>query len=313
MTATFEWRRHIRSLTTLIGLVILCIVLSLMSPVFLTSDNAVNVVTQATVNAVVALGMTVVIITGGIDLSVGSVLAVAGIVMAMMLKAGQPTALAMLVCLAVGAFCGLLNGIMITLGKLPPFIATLGMMSMARGIALVISNGRAISSFGRGLRFIGIGDVGGVPVQIIIMVVLYIIMFYVLRYREFGRYIYAIGGNEETTRLSGVNVRLYKTLAYVLCGLITGCGAIILTAKLNSAQPIAGTGYELDAVAAAVIGGTSLSGGVGRVQGTIVGAIIMSVLRNGLNLLNVSSYWQQFIIGLVIVGAVLLDTLQKKD
>ncbi len=313
MTTTFDWKRHLRSLTTVIGLLVLCFILSVMSPVFLTTDNITNVITQCTVNAIVALGMTVVVITGGIDLSVGSVLAVAGIVMAMLLKGGYPVPLAMLVCLVIGAFCGFLNGVMITRGKLPPFIATLGMMSMARGIALVISNGRAISSFGPGLRFVGIGQIGGIPVQIMVMVVLYIIIFYLLRYREFGRYIYAIGGNEETTRLSGVNVRRYKTLAYMLSGAITGCAAIVLTAKLNSAQPIAGTGYELDAIAAAVIGGTSLSGGVGKVQGTIIGAIIMSVLRNGLNLLNVSSYWQQFIIGLVIVGAVLMDTLQKKD
>ncbi|MCC8167287.1 MAG: ABC transporter permease [Planctomycetes bacterium] len=313
MTTTFDWKRHLRSLTTVIGLLALSVILSIMSPVFLTADNITNVITQCTVNAIVALGMTVVVITGGIDLSVGSVLAVAGIVMAMLLKSGYPVPLAMFVCLVIGAFCGLLNGIMITRGKLPPFIATLGMMSMARGIALVISNGRAISSFGPGLRFVGIGQIGGIPVQILVMVVLYIIIFYLLRYREFGRYIYAIGGNEETTRLSGVNVRRYKTLAYMLCGAITGCAAIVLTAKLNSAQPIAGTGYELDAIAAAVIGGTSLSGGVGKVQGTIIGAIIMSVLRNGLNLLNASSYWQQFIIGLVIVGAVLMDTLQKKD
>ncbi|MGI6175808.1 MAG: ABC transporter permease [Christensenellales bacterium] len=310
-------RVNMQIISALIGLIALCVVLTIMTPNFIRPDNIVNVLSQATVNGIVALGMTFVIITGGIDLSVGSIVAISGVIMGMLLKTPLPFIVPILVGLAVGVLCGLINGLLITFGKLPPFIATLGMMSVARGIALIITNGMPVSTFSEGFRWIGVGaiplsDSFGIPVQVVFMVILYLLAYYILRWRQVGRYIYSLGGNEEVARLSGINVRRYKTIAYMISGLTAAIAMVVLTAKLNSAQPIAGYSYELDAVAASVIGGTSLNGGVGSVWGTLIGAIIMSVLRNGLNLLNASSYLTQVVIGLVIICAVLIDTLRKK-
>lgn len=301
-----------RDFATLMGLILLCIVISALSPVFLSPNNLINVIMQSSINACIAIGITFVILTGGIDLSVGSILALSGVVMATSLKAGHPILLSMIIGLAIGVVSGLINGFLITKGKLPPFIATLGMMSIARGVALVYTNGRPVSGFSKEFRWFGTGDVFGIPSQIIITIVLYSIAFYILKYTRLGRYTYAIGGNEEATRLSGINVNRYKMVIYSISGLMSGVGAIILTARLNSAQPIAGIMYELDAIAATVIGGTSTVGGEGKIWGTLVGALIMGVLRNGLNILNVSSYLQQVIIGGVIVAAVLIDKYSRK-
>lgn len=301
--------------TTVFVLLGLCIALAFLSKSFLSPANITNVLQQITVNAIIAIGMTLVIITGGIDLSVGSVVALSGVLMGIVIRAGASPFIGMIVCVVVGSFCGLVNGLLITRGNLPPFIATLGMMSMARGAALTIANGKAISGFPGSLRWIGIATIPGInlPVQVIMMLVLFVIAYYILKYRKLGRCIYSIGGNEEVTRLSGINVKNYKMAAYIISGITAALATIVLTAKLNSAQPIAGYNYELDAVAATVIGGTSLTGGYGSIWGTLVGAIIMGVIRNGLNLLAVSSYLQQFIIGLVIICAVLLDSMKKKS
>jgi ribose transport system permease protein len=192
-------------------------------------------------------------------------------------------------------------------------IATLGIMSIARGAALTLAGGRTITGYSRGFRWIGSGTIGGtgIPVQIVFMLLLYLLMFYILRFRKTGRYIYSIGGNEEATRLSGIDVKTYKALSYVVCGIMASIAGIILVSKLNSAQSIAGEGYELDAIASSVIGGASLLGGAGSVWGTLLGAITMGIIRNGLNLMNVSSYTQRLIIGVIIIAAVLLDSLRS--
>ena len=301
-----------RQLGTLAGLMAMVVVLWALTPHFLTISNLLNVAEQATIIAIIAVGMTFVIITGGIDLSVGSVLAFSGVVMASGLQSGVPLPLALLMGLGVGLVCGLVNGLLITVGRLPPFIATLGMMSVARGAALMFTQGRPISGFSESFRSLATGEVLRVPTPVFIMIGVYVMAHFILRRTKLGRYTYAIGGNEEAALLSGINVRLYKTVVYGLAGMLAGLAAILLTARLNSAQPIAGMNYELDAIAATVIGGTSLLGGEGTVVGTLIGALIMAVLRNGLNLLGVSSFIQQVVIGSVIILAVLIDMALKR-
>ncbi len=302
-----------RQLGTFLGLVGLCVALSLLTPHFLSVSNLLNVMEQTTINAVIALGMTVVILTAGIDLSVGSLVALAGVVLASALQSGAPMPVAATAGVLVGAACGLVNGGLVTLGRLPPFIATLGMMSVARGAALVYTEGRPISGFDAGFRVLSTGRVLGIPLPVLLTIVVYLAGHLLLTRTRFGRYVYAIGGNEEATRLSGVPVRFHKTMVYVLSGAASGVAAVLLTARLNSAQPIAGIMYELDAIAATVIGGTSLMGGSGTLLGTLIGALIMGVLRNGLNLLGVSSFLQQIVIGAVIIVAVLVDTTLKAE
>ena len=301
-----------RQLGTFAGLVTLCLILWAATPHFLTTSNLLNVLEQTSLNAIVAVGMTFVIISGGIDLSVGSVLAFAGIALARALEAGVPAPLAIALAMAVGVACGLANGALITFGRLPPFIATLGMMSVARGAALMLAEGRPISGFSEGFRALATERVLMIPAPVILTAIVYAAAHFVLTQTVFGRTTYAIGGNEEAARLSGVNVRFHKTAIYGVAGLMSAAAAVVLTARLNSAQPTAGTMYELDAIAATVIGGSSLLGGEGSLIGTLIGALIMGVLRNGLNLLNVSSFVQQVVIGAVIVGAVLVDMSLKR-
>ena len=290
----------------------LCLTLWVATPHFLTVSNLLNVLEQTAINAIVAVGMTFVIISGGIDLSVGSVLALSGIALGSALQAGAAVPVAIALALAVGLGCGLVNGVLVTFGRLPPFIATLGMMSVARGAALMLAEGRPISGFDDGFRMLAAGRVLMMPAPVIIAGLIYAVAHFVLGHTVFGRATYAIGGNEEAARLSGVHVRYHKTAIYGVAGLMSAAAAVILTARLNSAQPTAGTMYELDAIAATVIGGTSLLGGEGTIMGALIGALIMGVLRNGLNLLNVSSFFQQVVIGVVIIGAVLVDMSLKR-
>ena len=301
-----------RLLGTFAGLMALCLTLWVATPHFLTVSNLLNVLEQTAINAIVAVGMTFVIISGGIDLSVGSVLAVSGIALGSALQAGAAVPVAIALALAVGLGCGLVNGVLVTFGRLPPFIATLGMMSVARGAALMLAEGRPISGFDDGFRMLATGRVLMMPAPVIIAGLIYAVAHFVLGHTVFGRATYAIGGNEEAARLSGVHVRYHKTAIYGVAGLMSAAAAVILTARLNSAQPTAGTMYELDAIAATVIGGTSLLGGEGTIMGALIGALIMGVLRNGLNLLNVSSFFQQVVIGVVIIGAVLVDMSLKR-
>lgn len=302
---------HGRQFGTLSGLIVLCLTLWALTPHFLTVSNLLNIAQQTTLTAIVAVGMTFVIITAGIDLSVGSSLAFSGVIMASLLQRNTPVTVSIIAGLGAGAFCGLLNGVLITLGKLPPFIATLGMMSIARGAALVFTEGRPISGFSEGFRWIATGQFLYIPIPVIIMLAVFLAAHLLLTNTKLGRYSYAIGGAEEAAVLSGVNVKLYKTMVYALCGGLSGLSAVLLTARLNSAQPIAGMNYELDAIAATVVGGTSLTGGEGTIYGTLIGALIIGVLRNGLNLLDISSFLQQIVIGAVIIVAVLLDMALK--
>nr|WP_099771658.1 ribose ABC transporter permease [Mesotoga sp. H07.pep.5.3] len=289
------------------------IVMSFLSPVFLTSRNLLNVLLQTSINITVAVGVTMVILTGGIDLGVGSVVALTGVTLGTMLKANVPIPLAFLMAVLVGALTGIINGLLVSKGRVPAFVATLGMMSAARGLSLIITGGQSIYVFPKSfLNFFGIGYLWFIPMPVVIASVVVIVAQYSLSQTRFGRYVYAIGGNSEAARLAGVKVTLMIVITYMIAGITYAVGGTILTARLNSAQPIAGVGYELDAIAAAVIGGTSLSGGVGTIWGTVLGALIMGVLRNGLNLLNISSYIQQVLIGTVIVGAVLIDRMRNK-
>jgi ribose/xylose/arabinose/galactoside ABC-type transport system permease subunit len=303
---------HGREFGTLLGLFVLCAALWAASPHFLTPSNLLNVVEQSAIIGIIAVGMTFVILTAGIDLSVGSLVALSGVALGTAFRAGLPIEVAAATGLAVGLACGLLNGVLITVGRLPPFIATLGMMSVARGSALMLSDGRSISGYPAGFRGLATGHVLGIPIPVIVMVVIYGIAHLVLTRTTLGRYTYAIGGNEEAAELSGINVRAYKTGVYGIAGGLSAVTALLLVARLDSAQPIAGIMYELDAIAAVVIGGTSLMGGSGTVVGTLIGALIMGVLRNGLNLLGVSSYLQQVAIGGVIIVAVLLDMALRR-
>jgi len=301
-----------RQFGTIFGLVALSAVLWALTPHFLTVANLLNIAQQTSINAIVAVGMTFVILSGGIDLSVGSIVALSGVALGAALQDGQGLPAALAIAVGVGVLCGLVNGVIVSWGGLPPFIVTLGMMSIARGAALLFTEGRPVSGFDPAFRSLATGHVGFIPAPVIATVVIYLVAHVVLTRTTFGRYVYAIGGNEEATRLSGVAVRRHKTLIYAVSGLMSALAAVILTARLNSAQPIAGMMYELDAIAATVIGGTSLMGGEGSLAGTLVGALIMGVLRNGLNLLGVSSFLQQIVIGAVIIGAVLIDTVLKR-
>jgi ribose transport system permease protein len=301
-----------REAGTTLGLLVLCIALWIATPFFATAANLSNVAEQSAIVGVIAIGMTFVILTGGIDLSVGSLVALAGVVIGGALQRGWPVSGAVGAGLLAGVAAGAVNGLMITRGRLPPFIATLGMMSVARGGALMLSDGRPISGFPDPLRVIATGNLLGVPAPVVLLLALYFVAYLVLTRTVVGRYIYAIGGNEEATVLAGVDVRFHKTVVYAISGLSAAVCAVLLVARLDSAQPIAGIGYELDAIAAVVIGGTSLLGGSGSVIGTLIGALIMSVLRNGLNLLGVSSYLQQVAIGAVIIVAVLIDMALRR-
>lgn len=304
------------NVTSAAVLIALCLLLSALSPAFRDPQNLINILQQVTVNAILALGMTMVIFTGGIDLSVGSVVAFSGIVMGILIvDMGVNPWLAAIVGILLGAVCGTINGILISKFRLQPMIATLGMMSIARGAALTLAGGRTISGYPPGFTWLGNGTIPGttIPVQIIFMLLLYVCAYYFMRYRRFGRALYSIGGNEEATRLSGINVFKFKTLSYTVAGALAGVASVVLVAKLNSAQSIAGQDYELDAIASAVIGGASLLGGVGSIWGSLMGALIIGVIRNGLNLLNVSSYLQKLIIGLIILVAVLVDAFRNRS
>lgn len=297
-----------------IGLLILVIVLSLMSPYFLTIPNLLNIVRQVSIIAIISFGMTMVILTGGIDLSVGSMLAFSGAIAAgMMVNSGLNVFLAILIGLAAGTALGLFNGIAVAKAKLPAFIVTLAMMTIARGFTLIYTNGRPISGFKESFRFFGAGYLAKIPIPVVIMFIFLVVIFVLLKKTPLGRYIYAIGGNEKATKLSGINTDKIKIAVYGLNGFLAAASGIILTSRLNSAQPMAGEGYELDAIAAVVLGGTSLSGGRGGVIGTIIGALIIAVLNNGLNLLNVSSFYQLVAKGAVILLAVFLDRKSQQQ
>ncbi|PWI18276.1 transporter [Streptomyces sp. Act143] len=305
-------RRLLLDNGALTALIVLVIAMSALSGDFLTTDNLLNVGVQAAVTAILAFGVTFVIVSAGIDLSVGSVAALSATVLAWSATSeGMPVVLAVLLAIATGIACGLVNGFLISYGKLPPFIATLAMLSVARGLSLVISQGSPIA-FPSSISHLGDTLGGWLPVPVLVMVGIGLITAFVLGRTYIGRSMYAIGGNEEAARLSGLRVKKQKLAIYAFSGLFAAAAGIVLAARLSSAQPQAAQGYELDAIAAVVIGGASLAGGTGKASGTLIGALILAVLRNGLNLLSVSAFWQQVVIGVVIALAVLLDTVRRK-
>ncbi len=307
-----NWLGHaFRQYGIVLGFVGVVVALSILEPSFRTTNNLTNVMRQTSVIGVMAVGMTFVILTAGIDLSVGSILALTGVVCADLERRGLPVIAVVAVTLLLGTFIGTLNGVIITLGKVTPFVVTLGTMSIARGLAHIFTNGQPISGFSPSFRYIGSGELFGVAVPILIFGATVLAAAAILRYTTLGRYTYAIGGNEEAARLAGVQVDYYKVAVYAIVGLTAALGALVLTSRLNSGESIAGTGYELDVIAAVVIGGTSLMGGRGSVWGTLIGALLIGTINNGMNLLMISPYYQLVVKGLIIVAAVLLDRLRE--
>ncbi|NRD26355.1 ABC transporter permease [Frigoribacterium sp. VKM Ac-2836] len=308
---SFDIKTFLAANGALVGLVVLCLALFIATPDFLTGRNLLNIGIQVSTVAVLAFGMTFVIVAGGIDLSVGSVAALSAMVSGWFFAtAGLPGGLALALGLGTGLVAGLVNGFASAYGKLPSFIATLAMLSVARGLTLVVSDGRPIAT-PPAVSFLG-GSIGPVPVPIIVLVLAAIVASFILNRTVIGRSMYAVGGNAEAARLSGLPVKRIVVTVFGLAGLFAALAGLLLAGRLDSAQPQAASGYELDAIAAVVIGGASLAGGVGRISGTIIGALVLVVIRNGLNLLNVTSFWQQVVIGLVIALAVGVDVLRRK-
>ena len=317
---TTELKHKLIQFQSIIALAVMCIVLSFLSDRFLTTENAWNVMRQISVNMIISVGMTLVILTGGIDLSVGSILAFAGAVTAGMLKFGAEftdlnvyigfTLLGALIGgTLVGAFLGWFNGLTITKFKVPPFVATLAMLTIARGLTMLWTGGFPITGLGDNMAFIGTGWFLGIPMPVWISAIVVLAAVVLTNRTMLGRHIYAIGGNEIAAELSGLKIKKIKMIVYSIAGALAGIGGIIVTSRLDSAQPNAGFGFELDSIAAVVIGGTSLSGGKGTIMGTVQGALIIGILNNGLVLLNVSPFWQQVIKGFVILLAVVIEKI----
>jgi ribose transport system permease protein len=308
-------RYYLGKFGALIGLVLLSVTLTLLSDKFLTVNNVMNIARQSSINALLALGMLLPILTAGIDLSVGSILAIAIMMMGVVtVNMGMNPIIGILVCLLVGVFFGWLNGIMLTKLRLPhPFISTLGTMNIARGLALIITAAAPIAGFPFMIQFLGREFVGPIPVSFLLVIVMYVIFHIFLTRTQTGRYIYAIGGNKEAAHLSGINVNRVLIIVYTISGFMAALAGLVMVGRVNSAFPLAGLSYELDAIAAVIIGGASFFGGVGTVWGTLIGAMIIAVLRNGLNLLNVSADFQMTVIGFVIIAAVYVDVLRQRS
>jgi len=295
------------------ALFLLCAFFTIISDNFLTFNNLITVAHQTSHIAILALAETCIIITGGIDLSLGSILAVAGVVTGKSLLAGVPIPFAVLLGILTGGICGLFNGFVVARMKLVPFIATLGMQNIARGVAYVTTNSLPVSGLPKSFYFIGGGTVGKIPVPVIIIAVLALFFHFLLKKTAFGRRVYAIGSNSEAARLSGINIEKTQMGVFTVSGLLAGVVGVILASRVVSAQPNAGIGYEADAIAAAIIGGTSPSGGSGNILGTIIGSLIIGVLKNGLNLMQINAFWQQIAIGCVIIVAVYVDRMRKQS
>ncbi|MGV6987981.1 ABC transporter permease [Testudinibacter sp. P80/BLE/0925] len=317
----------LRKLASLAGLLLLVLAFTVSNDYFFTLNNIMTIGLQTSTIALIGIGATCVILTGGIDLSTGSVVALSGVAAAMFVNGGLPVPIGMIAGILVGGVCGYANGIMVTKMKLPPFIATLGMMMVARGVALYVTNAAPVSGMPESFSYLGNGALlrmveegpnglplvtfPGIPYPVIIMIVIAIMFTFALSKLRVGRYIYAIGSNEEAARLSGIKTNQVKNYAYIASGLLSGLAGVILASRLVTAQPNGGVAYELDAIASAVVGGTSLMGGVGTIPGTLIGSFIIGVLRNGLNMNGVSAFIQQIIIGLVIIVTVSIDQLRQ--
>lgn len=313
MERKIDYKQLLKNNGILIVFFLIIVGLSILSPYFLTTNNILNIIRQTSIYGIIAVGMTFVILTGGIDLSVGSILALSGAVAAGLMKNHSVAPLvAALIAIVVGAGIGLINGLLVTIGKIAPFVVTLGMVTIARGLTLIYTKGYPISGFEDGFRQLGGGYVLGIPIPVIVFILMVALAWFILNHTRLGRYTYAIGGNEETVKLSGINVKFYKSMVYVIVGIMSSLSALILTARLNSAEAVAGQGYELDVIAAVVIGGTSLSGGRGSIIGTLIGALLIGTINNGMNLLGISPYFQQVVKGALIIGAVILDRMRDE-
>lgn len=312
-----NWKETFKNpeMLTLIGFFILCIFFSIVSGEFLTGSNISNIVRQVSINGILAVGMTFVILTGGIDLSVGSVMAFTGTIMVgMMVNMGLPPVAAVVIGAILGAVIGYINGTFVAYARIPSIIVTLAMMEIARGAALLYTGGYPLSGLPTSYSFIGRGYLFGViPMPALIMIGVFIVAYIILNHLPLGRYIYAIGGNEEAVRLSGVKVKRIKAIVYLISGITASISGLIMTSRLASGQPTAGDGYELDAIAAVVLGGTSIAGGRGHIFGTLLGALLLGVLSNGLNLMGVSPYVQRVLKGAIIIGAIYYSSSRKKD
>ena len=305
--------KRLQKLLPFLTLILLCIALTIATPHFLTAINLASVARQTAVINIMALGMTLVIISGGIDLSVGSILGVAGLFGAMAIKAGMPSALAILAGTGVGFLCGLLNGLMTTRLKIAPFIVTLGTLGAYRGLALVVSNGLPVHDIPAGFSFLGDGNLLGIPFSLWLLAACAVAMHFLLENTKLGRYSFAIGSNPSAAFYAGVPINRVLTAVYAIAGLLSGLAGMVEASRLMTGQPTAGQSYELQAIAAVVIGGGSLQGGEGSVTGTLIGAFIMGILANGSDLLGINPYWQQVTIGIVIIAAVSFDELRKRS
>ncbi|CBL90676.1 MAG: ribose ABC transporter permease [Leuconostoc gelidum] len=305
----------VSGLGPVLALIVLALLTTAMNPSFLDPNNLLNLLRQVSINGLIAFGMTFVILTGGIDLSVGAILALTSALSAMMITSGVPTLIAMLVGIIIGGILGGVNGLIITKGGAAPFIASLATMTIFRGATYVFTNGNPITGKAMNnsfvFQFIGRGYFFGIPVPVILMIIAFIILYVLLHKMTFGRKTYALGGNEKAAFVSGIKVNITKTWIYVISGIMSSAAGMILISRLSSAQPDAGTGFEMDAIAAVVLGGTSLAGGRGRIFGTLIGALIIGTLNNGMNLIGISSFYQQIVKGIVIIIAVLLDRRKK--
>lgn len=307
-----NYSHYFRKLASVLSLFLIMMILTILSPHFMTAENFLSIGLQMAVIAIMAIGQVWIIIAGGIDLSVGSIMALAGVITTMLIADGANLVLAALAGIAVGSFCGLVNGFLTAVGKLPPFISTLGMMGIARGVTLIITRGVPIFGLPAEFAVLGNGRLFGVlPIPVLITILLGIMAHIILNVTPFGRYTFAIGSNFEAARLSGIRTTRMIIAIYLLGGFLCSIAGIILASRLSTGQPTAGTGNELDVIAACVIGGASLSGGVGTVWGAILGALLIGVLRNGCNLLDISAFWQQVAIGSIIIVAVFIDQYQK--
>jgi inositol transport system permease protein len=308
-----QYINNIRQYGLLIVFGIICLIISLITPQFLTLSNLTIIVTQVSINALLAFGVTFVIITGGIDLSLGSIVAVTGVTSAML---AHPDSYPVLIPIVMGLLAGLLmgafNGFIITKSKIAPFIVTLGTMTIGRGLALILSDGRPVSNLSDSFNYLGSGTVFGIPFLILIFILVFALCSIILSKTILGRHIYAIGGNEQAARASGINIDRVKLSVYSISGLLAGLAGILLASRITTGQPNAGAGFELDAIAAVVIGGTSTAGGRGTMTGTLIGVLLIGVINNGLDLLNVTSYYQQVVMGIIIIGAVIVDSLNQK-
>lgn len=305
---TTQIKRFVGDYGILIFFAIILVALAVAAPNFLTVNNLINVVRQSSIIGIIALGMTFIMITAGIDLSVGSIVGVAGVVFAMLAPAsGTAFWIPLIAGLGVGLLVGALSAALVVWGKILPFLATLATMAIARTIALVITDGQVISNLSAPAEWLGSGFIGPVPVPVIIFVLAAVLCDFILSRTKFGAHVYAVGGNEESAKKVGIPVRRVLATVYIIGGVTAALGGLVLTARLNGAAPVAGTGYELQVIAAVVIGGTSLFGGVGTIRGTVLGVLLLGVVMNGMNLLGVSAYFQQGVQGVILVLAVLLN------